>query len=312
MKTVIALTISLILPYTLDAQSTRRETDPDGLLWRTPIQDSARSKQINEKEFLTSVDDQPVPVERADAKYPTTALKDSAEGVVYILVFIDEKGVVQLARTMKSPREDLSRAAIESVMKWKFYPTRMKSRPVKSQATIPFRFKIAEYPMTFIRSPLTPTDIQEAFRVLGLQANRFTYEVPYPHTVRSFLEKYVDGKLVKTIPIGGSSVPGGKQSITLFLYDSDGLLQFSLSQANGYTSRTDTISVKKYNTRGSKVFENPRLSETSRVPIFAYLANPDSIWISEPFRTAQQVASMYKLAIIVYVQVEPEEKNQKK
>jgi protein TonB len=74
--------------------------------------------------------------------YPESARKDSVEGTVLVVAFIDEKGMVRAVRIEKSIRKDLNEAASQAVMQSRFKPAMLHGKPVKSRLTIPVRFKL--------------------------------------------------------------------------------------------------------------------------------------------------------------------------
>ena len=77
------------------------------------------------------------------AEYPELARQAEAEGVVNLLVTIDESGRVIAAKVQTSDAiESLEKAAIAAAMKWLFKPAKQRDKPVKVRIIIPFRFSL--------------------------------------------------------------------------------------------------------------------------------------------------------------------------
>jgi len=89
---------------------------------------------------------QPEPVKKAQVVYPKEALKERVEGIVYVGIFVDERGNVVKAKIEKSDAEVLNNAALDAARKWTFTPAIAKAdkKPVGVWLTIPFRFKLQE------------------------------------------------------------------------------------------------------------------------------------------------------------------------
>ena len=71
--------------------------------------------------------------------YPPIARAARASGTVVVQVMVDECGNVSSARAGSGfPR--LEQAAVDSVMKWRFSPTRLSGQPVRVSGTVTFNF----------------------------------------------------------------------------------------------------------------------------------------------------------------------------
>lgn len=91
--------------------------------------------------------------------YPERALKDRVRGLVVVRVLVSEDGVPVRATVEKPAREDLTRAAVEASMQWRFQPALKNGRPVRTFATLRFPFE----GIAFARTPsesatATPTE----------------------------------------------------------------------------------------------------------------------------------------------------------
>jgi len=94
-------------------------------------------------EVFVAFDTPPEPVHMVPADYPELARQAEAEGVVNLLVTIDESGRVIAAKVQTSDAiESLEKAAIAAAKKWLFKPAKQRDKPVKVRIIIPFRFSL--------------------------------------------------------------------------------------------------------------------------------------------------------------------------
>jgi TonB family protein len=84
--------------------------------------------------------------------YPERALKDRVRGLVIVRVLVSEEGVPVRATVEKPAREDLTRAAVEASMQWRFRPALKNGHPVRTFATLRFPFE----GIAFARTPSGP------------------------------------------------------------------------------------------------------------------------------------------------------------
>jgi len=97
---------------------------------------------IERRAAQAEYDTPPVPVFRATATYPETAV--GSEGTVQIRVKIDKDGGVRDARVIEGGGNPaLEWAALDAAKRWRFQPALRNGKPVESEVTIPFRFSIA-------------------------------------------------------------------------------------------------------------------------------------------------------------------------
>lgn len=98
-------------------------------------------------EFLP-LEDQPRPIGGIEAiqkliKYPEIARKASIQGQVVIHVLVNEEGIPIETRVLKSlGNSGCDEAAIEAIMKTRFYPAKQRNRPVKFWMAIPVKFQL--------------------------------------------------------------------------------------------------------------------------------------------------------------------------
>ena len=74
--------------------------------------------------------------------YPRVALQSGVEGNVIIQVIVTAEGNPESPQVLRSASPLLNQAAIDAVMAQKFVPGKQRGRSVKTQITIPVRFKL--------------------------------------------------------------------------------------------------------------------------------------------------------------------------
>jgi|GEM_PF-678316 len=90
--------------------------------------------------------DAPEVKKKVEPYYPELLMKAGIEGKVWLKVFIDENGGVEKALVEKSTHSALSEAALNAIKQWEFSPAKKDGKPIKSEVTIPFIFKLADKP----------------------------------------------------------------------------------------------------------------------------------------------------------------------
>jgi len=92
---------------------------------------------------FTAFDDPPKLTFKAPVRYPEIAREAEMEGMVFVLVYVDERGQVFDALVLSStvPRI-LQDEALRSARRCRFKPGKQRNVPVKTQIMIPFEFKI--------------------------------------------------------------------------------------------------------------------------------------------------------------------------
>jgi protein TonB len=88
--------------------------------------------------------DGPEVKKRVNPWYPEILKAAGIEGEVFLKVLISENGTVEKAEVSKSTHQAFSEAAIEAVKQWEFTPGMKDGKPIKSEVTIPFRFKLGD------------------------------------------------------------------------------------------------------------------------------------------------------------------------
>ena len=97
-----------------------------------------------EPEMFFAFDTYPVVIESAKPRYPELARKAEVEGVVVVMVTIDEAGRVINVWIAESSAEVLNESAIEAAYKFRFTPAKQRDVAVKATISIPFRFSLTE------------------------------------------------------------------------------------------------------------------------------------------------------------------------
>ncbi len=97
-----------------------------------------------EPEMFFAFDTYPVVTKSATPKYPELARKAEVEGIVVVMVTIDEGGRVINAWIAESSAEVLNQSAIEAAYEFRFTPAKQRDVAVKATISIPFRFSLTE------------------------------------------------------------------------------------------------------------------------------------------------------------------------
>jgi periplasmic protein TonB len=92
-------------------------------------------------EYFTAFDEPPQVIKQVKPVYPDMARQAELEGVVLLLVGVDEFGNVIEATVLQSV-PGLDQAAIDAVYKWKFKPAKQRDIPVPVRISLPIRFTL--------------------------------------------------------------------------------------------------------------------------------------------------------------------------
>lgn len=108
-----------------------------------PMQPPVMTGGQDEEPTFLAFDQPPVPIHTVAPKYPELARQAGVEGVVMVLVTIDESGrVVNAMPATTDANPLLVQAAIEAARKWLFTPAKQRDIPVKVNYVIPIAFRI--------------------------------------------------------------------------------------------------------------------------------------------------------------------------
>ncbi len=145
-KTVslVVLVICIIVPTVLIArQITEFPVTPaiavKSLASEASILNAANPPQEKQK---PPYDQPPEAKTQVQPKYPDLATKAGIEGTVWTNVSIDETGKVTKVTISKSDAEIFNQVSIDAAMQWAFKPAQKDGKPIATEVSIPFRFKI--------------------------------------------------------------------------------------------------------------------------------------------------------------------------
>jgi TonB family protein len=109
------------------------------------MHDFAKQVQTNAdmKFRLADLDSKPRLLRKGQVQYPSSMLKAKREGVVRLLLLIDETGKVTVEKTISADHPDFEAAAIAALEKSKYEPPMREGKKVKVNYVIkvPFRLK---------------------------------------------------------------------------------------------------------------------------------------------------------------------------
>ncbi|MEZ4374304.1 MAG: TonB family protein [Polyangiaceae bacterium] len=84
----------------------------------------------------------PEVVERVDADYPKAELDAKHEGQVVLFVTVGTDGLVMDAVIEKSAGDELDKAALDAIKRWRFKPATRGGQPIAAKIRVPFDFKL--------------------------------------------------------------------------------------------------------------------------------------------------------------------------
>ncbi len=76
--------------------------------------------------------------------YPELARRAGVEGVVYVLAYVDEQGIVRHTEIARGIGAGCDEAAAAAIMKVRFSPGKQRGQPVKVRVMVPVRFSLRE------------------------------------------------------------------------------------------------------------------------------------------------------------------------
>jgi protein TonB len=107
----------------------------------TQIQQDIKIEDEEPPDFVP-VEKQPIPVKQVTPDYPEFAKRISAEGTVWVKIWVDKEGKPKKAVVMKSDNELFNDSATKAAMQFVFTPAVMNNGPVAVWVAVPFRFKL--------------------------------------------------------------------------------------------------------------------------------------------------------------------------
>jgi TonB family protein len=89
----------------------------------------------------------PVPIVKPEPEYSQEARAAKWQGAVLLQLVVDENGVPQDIRVVRSLGLGLDQKAIEAVQQWRFKPGLKDGNPVPTSAIIEVNFRLAQSPL---------------------------------------------------------------------------------------------------------------------------------------------------------------------
>jgi TonB family protein len=89
-------------------------------------------------------DQQPQATKTATPGYPEVLKRAGIQGEAFISLSIDATGKVDSASVLRASHEAFGQAAKAAAMKWEFSPALRNGKPIRSDAVVPFKFKLSE------------------------------------------------------------------------------------------------------------------------------------------------------------------------
>jgi TonB family protein len=255
------------------------------------------------------IDEDAEVLEQREPIYPQAALKEKVEGTVVLWVGVGENGEAIYAGFKEGlNRKDLVEASMEAIQYFKFKPAKVKGKPVEVMVTVPFNFKLADkstpYPLDHLDGPLTSDDVEQALAYLGVELERFAYELPYKHKVKFWVEQYRDGKLADT-KSGLITPQPGRCSILIIKHQYTDSIRYTLNVASGNGRRTmifGNIPIRGYNASGTQRMTDIALRSGVKVPIYLYALSPEGVSFNfgDPI---DRIIARIKLVIVISVEL---------
>ncbi len=107
-----------------------------------------KKKEVEaEPQYFVAVQDMPTPIGglagiQKRIKYTQIAIRAGIEGKIYVLAFVNKKGIVTKARIIKGLGAGLDENALKAVRATKFNPGKQRGKPVNVQVSIPIVFSL--------------------------------------------------------------------------------------------------------------------------------------------------------------------------
>ena len=104
-------------------------------------------RKIAEPQYFVAVEEMPTPIGdligiQKRIKYSQIAIRAGIEGKVYVLAFVNKKGIVTKAIIIKGLGAGLDRNALKAVKATRFNPGKQRGKPVNVQVSIPIIFSL--------------------------------------------------------------------------------------------------------------------------------------------------------------------------
>ncbi len=114
-----------------------------GQMNKQKVEKKQTKEEIPDPDKMIDVDEFVKTIKQVTPKYPEDAKAQNIEGKVFLKVLVGIDGVPRDVRVVKSDAQQLEKAAIESVMQWRFEPAKLKGKPVAVWVVVPFNFALS-------------------------------------------------------------------------------------------------------------------------------------------------------------------------
>lgn len=131
---------------TLEALATALDVGPGDFLSEFALSDF-HTTLGNDEEFvfkLHELDRKPTPIKQGRVRYPAKLKKKGLEGVVKLLIQIDEKGVVRVQGVISSPHDDFIPPSVAAAENSLYTPPTRNGKAVKTKFVLPVKFTLID------------------------------------------------------------------------------------------------------------------------------------------------------------------------
>ena len=132
--------VSFSLSSLSAAQSSKTAADSSSISTTTPaaiVDDEAFNTYLRVSGDMKP----PKATKSPDPDYPQIPSDAEPNGVVVMLVGINNKGRVELVHVLRSSNDAFQNSAVSTVKTWKFTPAKKDGKPVPVQVTVEMRFQ---------------------------------------------------------------------------------------------------------------------------------------------------------------------------
>lgn len=127
-----------------------------------PSATETASRESPPQDFV-AVDQQPEVMKKAEPLYPELAKKAGMEGMVWVKILVDTAGKAREVTLLKSDAEIFNKPTIDAAKEFEFKPARIKDKPVSVWVSVPFKYKLADKPLSqgakAVTKPATPEEV---------------------------------------------------------------------------------------------------------------------------------------------------------
>jgi periplasmic protein TonB len=138
--TLIALAIvAIVLSSSVAAQS-KPASDSSSMSTTTPAA-NVDDEAFNSYERVTKGMKPPKATKSPDPDYPQIPVDAEPNGIVVMLVGINEKGHVDLVHVLRASNDAFQNSAVSTVKTWKFSPAKKDGKAVPVKVTVEMKFQ---------------------------------------------------------------------------------------------------------------------------------------------------------------------------